>query len=402
MVGGLPGTRAVEQRSLETSSGSLGHVGPRRAERHGTPRQHGLSAPRVGSRGKPGPKGRRVQTRSLIGPLVVTAAGVAFLAGLERHVLRALASTSDPDVDRDFLFPCERVIVVNTPDGGELNGEECGSGPPVVLLHGHGASLRTFALMAAPLAASGRRVVAVDQRGFGRSSPVPPEFGFGGLVDDAAAVLEALDLRDAVVVGHSLGGAVALGLAIHRPDVVDARVSALVLINSSARGPTDRWLTRARVAALDWGFVEGFTRHPRHGVALARANFGVDAFRSHVEAARAIGHESPVDRRRGFTRRLLGIDLADALPTIRVPMLVIAGSADRVVRPSASERSAQAIPDAQFELFVGAGHMLPMERSAEVADLIVRFADTVEGRAREVRVDRRRASGYRTTGLTGA
>jgi 3-oxoadipate enol-lactonase len=321
-----------------------------------------------------------VHTRSLIGPFVVAGAATAVVALLERRVLRDLASTPDPDIDRDFRFPRDREVIVSTPDGGRLHVEECGSGPPVVLLHGHGATLRTFALMAAPLAASGRRVVAVDQRGFGRSSAVPPAFGFGGLVDDAATVLEALDLRDAVVIGHSLGGAVALGLAVHRVELVEARVSGVVLMNSSARGPTDRWLTRARVAALDWDFVEGFSRHPRHGVALARSNFGVEAYRSHVEAARAIGHESPVAPRRGFARQLLGIDLVDALPMIRVPVLVLAGSADRVVPPSASERTARSIPGARFELLLGAGHMLPMERSADVVELIVKFADTVERR----------------------
>ena len=65
---------------------------------------------------------------------------------------------------------------------------------------------------------------------------MPPTFGFGGLVDDVATVLEALDLHDVVVVGHSMGGAVALGLAIDRPDVVAERVAALVVVNGSARG----------------------------------------------------------------------------------------------------------------------------------------------------------------------
>jgi 3-oxoadipate enol-lactonase len=379
----LPGTRAT--LSETPLSDSLGHVRPRRVRRHRTCFARGLRRAAVACERRPGPKGRRVHTRPLIGSLVFAGAAAAVAAVLERQVLRKLASTPDPDADHDFRFPSERQLVLNTDDGGELHVEECGSGRPVVLLHGHGATLRTFSLMAAPLAASGRRVVAVDQRGFGRSSPVPLIFGFRGLVDDAATVLEALDLEGAVVVGHSLGGAVALGLAVHRPDLVDARVSALVLINSAARGPTDRRLTRARVTALDWAFVERFSRHPRHGVALARANFGTEPFRSHVEAARAIGSESPVIRRRGFARRLLGIDLADVLPSVRLPVLVLAGSADRVVSPEASATTAALIPGARFELLPRAGHMLPMERGAQVAELIVRFADAVEGRAASTR-----------------
>jgi pimeloyl-ACP methyl ester carboxylesterase len=300
------------------------------------------------------------------------------MAAYERRILAQLATTPDPDATRDFAFPAGHTRALAIPDGGRLHVEECGSGRPVVLLHGHGGTLGVFALLAARLAAKGRRVVAVDHRGFGRSSSVPPGFGFRGLVDDAATVLEALDLRHAIVVGHSMGGGVALGLAIHRPDVVAERVAALVLVNSSARGPADRPLVRAQVTALDWPILESFSRHRRHGVVLARTNFGAQPRRSHVEAARALGLDSPVESRRGFARRLLGIDLTGALAAVELPVLVLSGSADRVVAPGESVRLATLIPGAQFKLFPDAGHMLPMERSTEVAELIVRFADEVD------------------------
>jgi pimeloyl-ACP methyl ester carboxylesterase len=144
------------------------------------------------------------------------------------------------------------------------------------------------------------------------------------------------------------------------------------------------------VAALDWTFVEGLSRHPRHGVALARANFGVRPYRSHIVAARAIGFDSPAARRRGLARQLLGIDLVDALSTIRVPVLVLAGSADRVVSPSASASTARSIPGARFEMLPGAGHMVPLERSTEAVELILLFSDDIERRAA---VTRRSARG---------
>ena len=176
-----------------------------------------------------------------------------------------------------------------------------------------------------------------------------------------------------------MGGAVALGLAVSRPDVVKEHVAGLVLINSSARGPADRVLTRAKAAMLDWTVVERLSRHPRHGIASARKNFGVDPRRSHVAAARAIGYDSPISSRRGFSRRLLGIDLTTALPSIRLPVLAVAGSADRVVPPAGSVELAELIPGARFELIEGAGHMLPMERSADVADLIAQLAADLGG-----------------------
>jgi pimeloyl-ACP methyl ester carboxylesterase len=317
--------------------------------------------------------GSNAHVRRLVGLAGVGAAFAAAAAVYEQRILIELATTPDPDAGRDFRFPASRVHEIVTPDGGRIHVEECGAGSPLLLLHGHGATLDTFALLARSLGDRGCRVVAMDQRGFGRSSSVPPMFDLWGLCRDAATVLEALGLRHAIVVGHSMGGAVALGLAISGPEILSEHVAGLVLINSSARGPADRALTRARAAALDWAVVERLSRDPRHGIVFARKNFGVDARRSHVAAARAIGFDSPVRGRRGFTRRLLGIDLTAALPTIRLPVLALAGSADRVVPPEGSAEIAALIPGARLEVLEGAGHMLPMERSGDVADLIVQF-----------------------------
>ena len=281
-----------------------------------------------------------------------------------RGPIRTLTATSGSLVSTQHLIP--------TPDGGRLYVEECGAGRPVLLLHGHGASMRTFSLMAARLAAGGCRVIAMDQRGFGRSSPVPPMFGFPGLVDDAATVLEHLDLRSAIVVGHSMGGGVALGLAVDRPEVVAQRVAAIVLVDSSGRGPADRPLTRAKFTALDWQFLERLGRNPRHGLVLARANFGPEPRRSHVDAVRTIGTDSPVERRRGFARRLLGVDLTRALfadakcrcscwPAPPTPWFRSKSRCERSTSSPARALRRSRTP----------GHMLPIECSDEVAERIL-------------------------------
>ncbi len=311
-------------------------------------------------------------------PVGLIGAIVAGVVVYEHRVLARLDATPDPDLSDGFAFPAERLRAIVTPDGGRLHAEECGSGRPVVLLHGLGANLGIFAPLARRLVAGGRRVVAVDQRGFGRSSAVPVAFGFDGLVDDLATVLGVLDLRGAIVVGHSMGGAVALGLAVDRPEVVADRVSALVLINSSARGPADGRVSRVRAAVLDWQVTERVGRHRRHGLVFTRANFGIAARRSHIEAVRAIGLASPAARRLGLTRRLLGIDLSDRLGDVDVPLLLMAGSADRVLPPRESVWIAETVGDARLHLFQGAGHMLPVERCKEVAELVLRLADDVD------------------------
>lgn len=324
---------------------------------------------------------RHVRGWRYLVPAGFAGAVVGGVAIYGHRVLARLNATSDPDSADGFTFPAERLHAIVAADGGRLHVEECGSGRPVVVLHGHGAHLGIFAPLARRLAAGGRRVVAVDHRGFGGSSAVPSSFGFDGLVDDLETVLVALDLRGAIVVGHSMGGAVALGLAVQRPDVVADRVSALVLVNSSARGPADRPVLRAKAMALDWSVTERLGRHDRLGMVLARANFGSEPRRSHVEAVRAIGFASPAAHRPGFTRRLLGIDLSDRLSEVGVPVLVLAGAADRVLSPGESRRIADTVPCARLFVFEGAGHMLPVERSDQVAEQILRLADDVDAAA---------------------
>jgi pimeloyl-ACP methyl ester carboxylesterase len=75
---------------------------------------------------------------------------------------------------------------------------------------------------------------------------------------------------------------------------------------------------------------------------------------------------------------LLGIDLSDRLSDVRVPLLVLAGAADRVVAPTESERIARLVHGARLEVFGGAGHVLPLERTAQLADLILQLVPSGE------------------------
>lgn len=310
---------------------------------------------------------------------LVACAGTVVLALelLERRVLAGIDGSLDrEEIDADQTAVHTRRIPTSA--SGHLYVEERGTGRPIVLLHGHGATLGTFSKLAPRLAAAGHRVVAVDQRGFGRSSAVPDDFAFAGLVVDVVAVLESLDLRDAIIVGHSMGGAVALGLAVHHPQVTAERVRGLVLLNSTARGPASNRRYRALVAAMDWPALERLSRHPRHGVVLTRGNFGARPRRSDVEAARLVGLDSPIAARRGFARRLLGTDLTNELSNVQLPVLAVAGSADRVVPARESELLARLLPNAQVRIFPGAGHMLPLECWTAVTELIVGFADAID------------------------
>jgi len=114
-----------------------------------------------------------------------------------------------------------------TRDGVRLHFLDQGHGRPVLLIHGHTLDLRIWDELVGPLHAAGRRTIRYDLRGHGRSER--PSRGYHWLdhAADAAAVLDAVGVEGAAVVGYSIGGGIALEMALTIP----GRVSALVLLS---------------------------------------------------------------------------------------------------------------------------------------------------------------------------
>jgi 3-oxoadipate enol-lactonase len=132
-------------------------------------------------------------------------------------------------------LPPARTVVV--PERGEVFLRDTGGeGPPVLLLHGWTASadLNWYAQYR-PLAAH-HRVIAVDHRGHGRGMRAPADFRLTDCADDAAGVLRALGVQDALVAGYSMGGPIGLLLARRHPDLV----RGLVLCATASNWRTPR------------------------------------------------------------------------------------------------------------------------------------------------------------------
>src|SRR6266545_6718296 len=165
---------------------------------------------------------------------VLISAGTAF-AGAAGATLAAVAAgrrwrtAHDPCAGHVLELEGAGAFKVERPDGAVLDGVVVGSGPTVVLSHCWTGTRTTWEPVAARLVARGLRVVLYDQRGHGASTPGPEVPTVERLGEDLGAVLEAIDARDAVVVGHSMGGMAVQALAVSRPDVIAGRVRALVL-----------------------------------------------------------------------------------------------------------------------------------------------------------------------------
>lgn len=253
--------------------------------------------------------------------------------------------------------------------GGELHVEHAGSGPPVVLLHAGGVNAAMWDELAEPLAER-FHVVRYDARSHGRSSTATADHR---LDDDLAAVLDALELGSAALVGSSMGGATAVDFAVAHP----ARAAALVLIGAGVtplryEDPFVLDLYAEQAAAIEardpdrW--IEAMLRHGVDGP--RRAPEDVDpAIRARCRAMLA----ENVARHATATGQPVWRDARPRLGEIAAPTLVLIGELDLADLHATADELAASVPGARLRRLPGVGHMASMEAPAEVLDLVGGF-----------------------------
>lgn len=254
--------------------------------------------------------------------------------------------------------------------------EESGDGDPLVLVHGL-ATTRLIWRHAAPILDRRRRVIRIDAPGFGASAPAGRGFDLravaarvaGGLA--AAGVDEPFDL-----VGHSMGGAIALVLAAQRPDAVrrlvlvaPAGLRPIPGIAAAAFGATGAPLIALRRLAapltdttwgrrllLATGTVDGALISPADARSMVRASRGATRVRQALAAVAAA-------------------DLRPLLGLVTAPLGLLWGAEDRIIPPGGAEQILAHRPDALVRLVPAAGHIVMMERPDAFAGALEALLD---------------------------
>jgi non-heme chloroperoxidase len=310
---------------------------------------------------------------------VITVAGAAFAT--ERVAAGRLRRREDADSDTDLVPKFDEIRSLAADDGGSISVISRGSGPPIVLSHGVTLSVRTWVKQMESLPESGFRTIAFDHRGHGASTIGAAGHTLDTLADDMRAVVEGLDLYDAVLVGHSMGGVAAQLFCLRYPEVAARRVAGVVLLSTLSRTALSgnrhllHALERIAGAVPDAG---GVLKLPDVGLLIARIGFGRDPQPSHVELTRQMILACDPETRKAAPRALLGLDLSKELRNITRPTLVICGTNDVITPPAEARRIARKIPGARLELLDGAGHMLMLERAETIDALITGFAHDVQ------------------------
>jgi 3-oxoadipate enol-lactonase len=258
--------------------------------------------------------------------------------------------------------------------GGRLFVVDEGDGPPVVLLHAGVADLRAWDAMVAPLAAGGYRVVRFDTRAYGASTTEDVDFS---PTADVIAVLDALGIGRAALVGNSRGGRIAFDTAIEYPD----RTAAVVGVAAGLGG------FEVEPRADEIPILEAYDRVD------SAEPFDADALTDFEMGVWLDGPGQPPDRVHWTLRemfrmmarplnepgRVRGREIRleppanERLDELRCPVLAVAGTLDFSDVVHTAHRLAAAAPDARAIVWDDVAHMVGMEQPDRLAATIVEF-----------------------------
>ena len=246
-----------------------------------------------------------------------------------------------------------------------LDREPEAAGPIILLIHGSGVNARYWIEQIRGLAAT--RVLAIDLPGHGDSDDTVTQ-SVEHYADVVGSFIHALGESPVIVVGHSLGGAVALVLAARWP----AAVQGLVLLSTCARLPSTtspaQWLLPFLPAPLRQSLFFATAQ----GLLFAASAPG-RAVGLGMQELRACRPET-LARDVAMSR---GMDLTAVAKALRVPTLVLCGSRDQITPPALSAELHTLITHSRLKIVEGAGHMLLMEAPAVVNREIQTFAEAV-------------------------
>jgi len=244
----------------------------------------------------------------------------------------------------------------------QIDGVDDPGAPTLVFSNSLGTTLHLWDPLI-PQLPDGLRLIRYDTRGHGKTDAPEGPYTMGALVSDIEAICDALDVRDAMFVGLSVGGLIGQGLAVKRLDIV----RALVLSNTAAKiGNQKLWQDRIDavaaqgLAAMADGVME------RWFGATFRNSPDVTPWRKMLIATPAHGYA-------GVSAAIAGTDFFTPTSGLRLPTLGIAGAEDRATPPDLVRETVDLIPGSEFKLMRRLGHLPCVEDPAAYAALLSAF-----------------------------
>jgi len=265
--------------------------------------------------------------------------------------------------------------------GHELAYLDSGQGPAVLFIHGLLGSRRNWRHLVDTLDAD-HRVLAPDLFGHGASAKPMGDYSLGAHAATLRDLLDQLGIDRVTLVGHSLGGGIAMQFCYLFPE----RVERLVLVSSGGLGRSVSPLLRsATIPGAEWVLpllASGWVRDRAEAVGRVLARIGYRPSSDVAEAWSGFTSLGDADARRAFlatTRSVIDpggqtVTAHDHLPmAIEIPTLVVWGTRDRMIPTWHATTAHQAIAGSRVELFEGAGHFPHLDEPDRFANLLADF-----------------------------
>jgi pimeloyl-ACP methyl ester carboxylesterase len=229
-----------------------------------------------------------------------------------------------------------------------------GSGPPVILLHGGLGNSGNWGYQVPALIEAGYRVVVIDSRGHGRSTRDSRPYSYELMASDVLAVMDALRVQKAAVVGWSDGACIALVLAARAPE----RIAGVFFFGCN--------MDPGGTKEIEWPNPILDRCLSRHSRDYAQLSATPDRFKEFSEAVGVMMKTQP---------NYSASDLAG----IRVPVTIVQSERDEFIKPEHAQYLARTIPGAEYLLLPGVSHFAPLQRPDEFNTVMIGFIRSVLG-----------------------
>ncbi len=260
-------------------------------------------------------------------------------------------------------------------NGIELYYEVHGAGKPLILISGIGYSLWQWHRMI-PFLEKYFRVLVFDNRGIGQSDKPAGPYSAQTLAADTSGLLDALNIRQAIIAGHSMGGFIAQAMALDFP----SKVEKLILCSTNFGGPRAIPVTPEAMKVLSDVTSDPLTRF-KNGLVVSTAPSWAEKNPQVLDEWIKWRVANPVDPAPYQAQMAIGLSLIpeaaafeSKLPHVKAPTLVLFGVHDKVVPPENAALLAKQIANSEVIIFPDAGHFFPIEIPEAAARAIVEFA----------------------------
>jgi pimeloyl-ACP methyl ester carboxylesterase len=254
--------------------------------------------------------------------------------------------------------------------------DDSGEGPAVLLIHGFPLNRQMWQPQLQPLSSAGFRVIAPDLRGFGQSDAPAEGYSMDGFCDDLIALLDSLNIEQAVVCGMSMGGYILLDMLERYPQRVKA--AAFIATKSAA----DDEVGRARRTAMA-AEAETLGANPVIKI-FAELLFAPDTIHSQPDLIARVTSWMRETNPRALAGGLLAMrdrkNYTPLLKQVQQRTLVLAGAEDRAASPDAVELFTANLPRCESRIIEKAGHMLNMEQPGQFNAELLRFLQSLPER----------------------